>query len=68
MAGTSSYWESTDNALPQWLQADPGSAHALGSVAPTLPPSSAWATRSQTLSVPGSSDGHRERRPAVRGP
>ena len=54
---TGSYWESTDNALPQWLQADLGSTRALGSVTLTLPPSSAWATRTQTLSVLGSTDG-----------
>ncbi|MFC1411374.1 discoidin domain-containing protein [Streptacidiphilus sp. N1-12] len=54
---TGSYWESANNALPQWLQADLGSTRALGSITLTLPPSSAWATRAQTLSVQGSTDG-----------
>jgi hypothetical protein len=54
---TSSYWESTDSAFPQWLQADLGSAQTIGSVVLDLPPSSAWATRTQTLSVQGSTDG-----------
>ncbi|MDH6115224.1 parallel beta-helix repeat protein [Kitasatospora sp. MAP12-15] len=54
---SSSYWESTDNAFPQWLQADLGSAQTLGSVTLQLPPSTAWATRTQTLSVLGSTDG-----------
>jgi len=54
---SSSYWESTDNAFPQWLQADLGSSQALGSVTLDLPPSTAWATRTQTLSIQGSTDG-----------
>jgi hypothetical protein len=54
---TSSYWESADNALPQWLQADLGSAQQVGSVTMDLPPSTAWGTRTQTLSVLGSTDG-----------
>ena len=54
---TSTYWESTDNAFPQWLQADLGSTQALGSITLTLPPSTSWATRTQTLSVLGSTDG-----------
>jgi hypothetical protein len=53
---TSSYWESTNNAFPQWLKADLGSAQSVGSVTLDLPPSSAWGTRSQTLSVLGSTD------------
>ena len=54
---TSSYWESTDNAFPQWLQVDLGSAQSFSRIVLDLPPSSAWATRTQTLSVLGSSDG-----------
>jgi hypothetical protein len=54
-AGT--YWESTNNAFPQWLQVDLGSGTAVDKVVLKLPPSSAWATRTQTLSVLGSSDG-----------
>ena len=54
---TSTYWESTNNAFPQWLQADLGSAQTVGSITLDLPPSSSWATRTQTLSVQGSTDG-----------
>ncbi len=54
---TSSYWESTDNAFPQWLQVDLGSAKTIGRIVLDLPPSSAWATRTETLSVLGSTDG-----------
>jgi len=54
---TGSYWESTNNAFPQWLQVDLGSATTVGRLVVTLPPSTAWATRTQTLSVLGSTDG-----------
>ena len=54
---TSSYWESTDSAFPQWLQANLGSTQTVGSITLDLPPSTAWATRAQTLSVLGSSNG-----------
>ena len=54
---TSTYWESSNNAFPQWLEADLGSAQTVGSVTLDLPPSSSWATRTQTLSVQGSTDG-----------
>jgi hypothetical protein len=54
---TSTYWESTDNAFPQWFQVDLGAAYSIGSVTLDLPPSSAWGTRTQTLSVQGSTDG-----------
>jgi hypothetical protein len=55
---TSSYWESTDGAgYPQTISVDLGSAQSIGSVTLDLPPSSAWATRTQTLSVLGSTNG-----------
>ena len=54
---TSTYWESTNSAFPQWLEADLGSAQTVGSITLDLPPSSSWATRTQTLSVQGSTDG-----------
>ena len=53
---TNTYWESTDNAFPQWLQVDLGSAYALGSVVLTLPPSTSWSTRTQTIQILGSTD------------
>jgi hypothetical protein len=52
----SSYWESTNNAFPQWLQVDLGST-TVAKIILTLPPSSTWSARTQTLSVLGSSDG-----------
>jgi hypothetical protein len=55
-ANTSSYWESADNAFPQWLQADLGSSKPVTELVLDLPPSSAWGARTQTLSVQGSTD------------
>ena len=52
-----SYWESANNAFPQWLQVDLGSAMSVARVVLKLPPSSSWATRTQTLSIQGSTDG-----------
>ena len=51
----STYWESADNALPQWLQADLGSARSVSRIVLQLPAS--WGARTQTLSVLGSTDG-----------
>jgi hypothetical protein len=53
----STYWESTDNAFPQWFQVDLGSALSIGRIVMDLPPSTAWGTRTQTLSIAGSTDG-----------
>jgi chitodextrinase len=52
-----SYWESANNAFPQWLQVDLGAATAVRRIVLTLPPSAAWGARTQTLSVQGSTDG-----------
>ncbi|HWG25892.1 choice-of-anchor D domain-containing protein [Actinospica sp.] len=55
---TSSYWESLDgSAYPQTLTANLGHSYPLGSVTLTLPPSTAWSTRTETLSVLGSANG-----------
>jgi F5/8 type C domain/Pectate lyase superfamily protein/Abnormal spindle-like microcephaly-assoc'd, ASPM-SPD-2-Hydin len=51
------YWESANNAFPQWLQVDLGGAYSIGKVTLKLPPSSAWGTRTQTLSILTSTDG-----------
>lgn len=51
------YWESANGAFPQWLQVDLGAAYAIGKVTLKLPPSTAWATRTQTLSVQASTNG-----------
>lgn len=54
----SSYWESNSGALPQWVQADLGSAQTVGRVVLKLPPATAWTSRTQTLSVQASTDGN----------
>ncbi|MFF5294234.1 discoidin domain-containing protein [Paractinoplanes globisporus] len=51
------YWESQNNAFPQWLQVDLGSAVSVNQVVLKLPPASSWATRTETLTISGSSDG-----------
>ena len=43
------YWESANNAFPQWVQVDLGSAVAVRRVELALPPS--WEARTQTLSI-----------------
>jgi parallel beta-helix repeat protein len=54
---TSTYWEGTNGVWPTTLSVNLGAAKALGSVVLDLPPSSAWGTRTQTLSVLGSANG-----------
>ncbi|ROQ60026.1 F5/8 type C domain-containing protein [Streptomyces sp. 840.1] len=51
-----SYWESTNNAFPQTITVDLGAAKAIKRLVLKLPPAAAWATRTQTLSVSGSTD------------
>jgi hypothetical protein len=53
----SSYWESANNAFPQWLQVDLGAPTDVGRIVIKLPPSTSWGPRTQTLSVTGSTDG-----------
>src|SRR5262249_41630391 len=48
---------SANNAFPQWLQVDLGTAYSVGKVTLKLPPQSAWGTRTQTLSVLASTNG-----------
>ncbi|RSM90753.1 APHP domain-containing protein [Kibdelosporangium aridum] len=48
------YWESTNNALPQWVQVDLGSSVSVNQVVLKLPGS--WGARTQTLSVQGGTD------------
>ena len=52
-AGT--YWESANNAFPQWLQVDLGARPPVNRVVLKLPPG--WGSRTQTLSVQGSTNG-----------
>ncbi|MFB7380015.1 discoidin domain-containing protein [Kitasatospora purpeofusca] len=51
----STYWESANSALPQWIQVDLGSAAAVDQVVLELP--AAWESRTETLTVLGSTDG-----------
>jgi hypothetical protein len=51
------YWESASNAFPQWVQVDLGAATAVSRVVLKLPPPAAWAARTQTLSIQGSTNG-----------
>ncbi|MGW1448415.1 CARDB domain-containing protein [Micromonospora sp. NPDC002411] len=51
-----SYWESLNNAFPQWVQVDLGSSQSVNQVVLKLP-TNGWATRTQTLSVRGSTNG-----------
>ncbi|MEU6382055.1 discoidin domain-containing protein [Streptomyces bauhiniae] len=48
------YWESRNNAFPQWLQVDLGSSVKVNQVALRLP--GGWPSRSQTLKIQGSTD------------
>ncbi|GAA2642957.1 CARDB domain-containing protein [Paractinoplanes durhamensis] len=52
-----SYWESPNNAFPQWVQVDLGSNLAVDQAKLKLPPATAWATRTETLTLQGSVDG-----------
>ncbi|WP_033214784.1 discoidin domain-containing protein [Kitasatospora phosalacinea] len=52
-----SYWESPNNAFPQWLQTDLGTALPVRRIVLSVPPAAAWATRTQTVEVQGSTDG-----------
>ncbi|MEU8296065.1 discoidin domain-containing protein [Micromonospora sp. NPDC048909] len=51
------YWESTNNAFPQSVTVDLGSNRPVSRVLLKLPPASAWQTRTQTVTVLGSTDG-----------
>ncbi|MEV8567393.1 discoidin domain-containing protein [Streptomyces sp. NPDC051322] len=51
----STYWESSSGTFPQWAEADLGSTARVDQVVLKLP--AGWETRSQTLSVQGSTDG-----------
>ncbi|WP_339292239.1 discoidin domain-containing protein [Paenibacillus sp. FSL W8-0187] len=50
------YWESNNNAFPQWLQVDLDGSYNVNKVILKLP-ASGWETRSQTLTVQASSNG-----------
>lgn len=52
-----SYWESGNNAFPHWIQVDLGAVTTVSRIVLAVPPSAAWGTRTQTLSIAGSVDG-----------
>ncbi|GLW69236.1 hypothetical protein Kpho02_15350 [Kitasatospora phosalacinea] len=52
-----SYWESANNAFPQWLQTDLGTALPVRRIVLSVPPAAAWSARTQTVEVQGSTDG-----------
>ncbi|BEL12206.1 CARDB domain-containing protein [Actinoplanes sichuanensis] len=52
------YWESGNNAFPQWLQVDLGTSTQVNQAVLKLPPATAWNTRTETLSIQGSTDGN----------
>ncbi|GHI86955.1 discoidin domain-containing protein [Streptomyces xanthophaeus] len=52
---TASYWESANNALPQWIQADLGASVRVDRVVLRLPDT--WGARTQTLKIQGSANG-----------
>ena len=52
----STYWESANNAFPQWIQVDLGSSVSVNKVVLKLPVSG-WGARTETLSVQGSTTG-----------
>ncbi|MFJ3895046.1 discoidin domain-containing protein [Streptomyces sp. NPDC090083] len=51
------YWESANNAFPQWIQVDLGAVTGVKRIVLRLPPATVWAARTQTVSVQGSPDG-----------
>ncbi|MFD7153818.1 discoidin domain-containing protein [Kribbella sp. NPDC059898] len=52
----SSYWESANNAFPQWVQVDLGSSVPTDQVVLKLPTTD-WGARDETLAIQGSTDG-----------
>lgn len=53
---SSTYWESTNNQFPQWVQVDLGSAATVTDLTLKLP-TGAWGARTETLTVQGSTNG-----------
>lgn len=51
----STYWESTNDAFPGWIQVDLGTLTSIDQLVLKLPAS--WETRTQTLAVQGSTNG-----------
>ncbi len=56
-SNSNTYWESQNNAFPQWVQVDLGSSVSVNQVVLKLPPATSWASRTETLSVQTSTTG-----------
>ncbi|MFJ5807964.1 discoidin domain-containing protein [Streptomyces sp. NPDC093093] len=52
---TASYWESVNDAMPQWIKADLGASVRVDRVVLRLPEN--WGARTQTLKIQGSANG-----------
>ncbi|MFF5084264.1 CARDB domain-containing protein [Actinoplanes sp. NPDC000266] len=50
------YWEGPNNAFPHWVQVDLGATANIDQVKLKLPPAAAWATRTQTVTLQGSTN------------
>ncbi|MFI6316840.1 discoidin domain-containing protein [Nonomuraea sp. NPDC050556] len=51
------YWESANNAFPQWARIDLGAPTSVDQIVLKVPAPAAWQTRTQTLTVQGGADG-----------
>jgi hypothetical protein len=51
------YWESANNAFPQWLQVDLGRPSTVSRFLLRVPPGPLWLQRTQTIQITGSMDG-----------
>ncbi|MEV8439568.1 discoidin domain-containing protein [Actinosynnema sp. NPDC051121] len=56
-ADPNTYWESANNAFPQWIGVDLGTVAAPRRMVLGLPPNPAWGRRTQTIAVEASADG-----------
>jgi hypothetical protein len=54
-SNAATYWESANNAFPQWIQVDLGATASIDQIVLKLP--AGWETRTQTIAVQGSTNG-----------
>ncbi|GHD77006.1 hypothetical protein GCM10010317_094250 [Streptomyces mirabilis] len=55
---TTTYWESANNALPQWFEMDLGSPTDVRTLVMRLPPLADWNSRRQTIAIDACTNGH----------
>ncbi|GAA4844944.1 hypothetical protein GCM10023221_24110 [Luteimicrobium xylanilyticum] len=53
----STYWESSNDSLPQWVQVDLGSTQHVTDLVLQLPDNASWTTRTETVQVQTSTNG-----------